>query len=492
MKTGVAAFLASFLAAAPSALAGASFACIDPDKPDFPAACEDKELSALDRAIGVGLGRLQAATDSLTRVLLRRDQRWFAEVLAAKYVSKFEGADDPLRQRIDAMLQSRLTTVRQIQSRLGTTDPAGTWANALATLRVARQSDDSLRVEMAATVTYGDRDEPFTCGLSAVLVRGNDHWYAGKSEKNRDDTEDDTASAASAEAKEPADKKPAMLRLRMQANTLRVVLTGGDTLQACNGPDLLTGSYFATTAIARPSASTSLATRTVLPSFDCAKATNIDEEEICADPDLAHADQEIARVYRETARRVGAALANHLRQDQRAWARGNALTFEAFLHPGWDKPASFVHQTGSARAELERRQNERLAMLTNLDETRKGFAGLWVAHNAMVSIVPAANSVNGTLKAEGEKWETGYYKARCDLGGEGRIERAKLKIRGEAPEFVRDGATLTVDGTDPGPDRNGDINRELPGYCTRLHSAKARLFPVRPDPRLDLRADRFR
>ena len=74
---------------------------------------------------------------------------------------------------------------------------------------------------------------------------------------------------------------------------------------------------------------------------------------------------------------------------------------------------------------------------------------------------------------------TGSHKEHCDFDGEGRIVGNGFKPSEDGlPKFRRDGATLTVDGDDPDPDRNGDNKR--PDYCSRLDSAKARLFPVKP------------
>src|SRR5262249_24152776 len=208
--------------------------------------------------------------------------------------------------------------------------------------------------------------------------------------------------------------------------------------------------------------------------------------------DRARNDVEIARVWRETLRRLAPALAAHLRSDQKAWMKENVIAFDTYLHPSWDKQAYYIHQTGGARAELERRQNERLPMLQGLDENRQGFVGLWVGHNAIVAIFPAEGKKDGTLTADGGKWETGDYKSHCDISGDGKVERSKLKLGGGAPVFVRDGATLTVDGNDPDPDRDGRINREQPDYCTRMRSAKARLFPVKSDAKIGALLERIR
>ena len=110
---------------------------------------------------------------------------------------------------------------------------------------------------------------------------------------------------------------------------------------------MITGSYFAVGPRSGPAGDP--ATRTVHPSFDCATAKNADEEEICADPDLAQRDSEIARTYRDNLRRLDSKLGSYLRDDQRAWIKANSDNFETFLHPYWDKQDYLLHQTGNVR-----------------------------------------------------------------------------------------------------------------------------------------------
>jgi hypothetical protein len=271
------------------------------------------------------------------------------------------------------------------------------------------------------------------------------------------------------------------LRLRLQGNTLRVVVISDidAAVSFCTGPEAITGTYF----LAGPGAGRAgdAAARTVSPSFDCATARNADEEEICADPDLARLDAEIARTYRDTLRRLDPKLASQLRDDQRAWAKGNTGAFDIFLHPYWNKRHYFVNQTGNVRAEWATRMRERLAMLANLDEKRQGLAGHWIAHNAMLAILPDTEKHDGSVSLEGGKWVTGSHKEYCDFDGEGRIAGDRFKPGDDdLPKLRRDGVTLTVDGDDPDPDRHGHVARKRPDYCTRLNSAKSRLFPVKP------------
>jgi hypothetical protein len=136
---------------------------------------------------------------------------------------------------------------------------------------------------------------------------------------------------------------------------------------------------------------------------------------------------------------------------------------------------------------------ERLAMLANIDETRPGLAGHWLAYNAMLAILPAPDQHDGSVSIEGGKWVTGSHKEHCDFDGEGRIVGDRFKPDADGlPKLRRDGATLTVDGDDPDPDRKGNVHHKRPDYCTRLDSAKARLFPVKPAAYLGKVWDRIR
>jgi uncharacterized protein YecT (DUF1311 family) len=235
------------------------------------------------------------------------------------------------------------------------------------------------------------------------------------------------------------------------------------------------------------------AARTVSPSFSCATAKGTDEEEICADPDLAVRDADIARAYRDALRMLDAKSAGFLRDDQRAYVKENALAFDVQLEPSWDKQAYFVHHTGNARNELLLRLSERLAMLTNLEPARRGTAGLWVGHNALLAIVPNRDNKD-VLHAAGMKWQTGDYKSHCDFEADGRLSGGMFRTEDSFPALARDGATLTIDGNDPDVirDRNGKRKREQPGYCTRMDSAKARLFPVKAGTAIDTSDGRIR
>ena len=134
-------------------------------------------------------------------------------------------------------------------------------------------------------------------------------------------------------------------------------------------------------------------------------------------------------------------------------------------------------------------------MLSNLDETRRGLVGAWMAHNAAVIIEAAQVHPVGAVTVKGSKWETGDYKSHCEFDGDGSVANGILmsKPDQELPVLRRDGATLTIDDGDADPNAKGAEGHEQPSYCTRMRSAKARLFPVKPDAVVEsIQTDRIR
>ena len=137
--------------------------------------------------------------------------------------------------------------------------------------------------------------------------------------------------------------------------------------------------------------------------------------------------------------------------------------------------------TDSARKELLESQDGRLEMLRGLDETRKGFVGRWIGYNAGVTIAPKKDAKDSTLAASGGKWDANDYKANCELDAEGKPSGTTFKSGEDSPRFTRDGITLVVDAHYPDRTRTKDMERKMkqPEYCSRMDSAKARLFPVK-------------
>jgi uncharacterized protein YecT (DUF1311 family) len=422
--------------------------------------CGMPEVMRLDEAVDAALARATAGADPLTALLLKRDQRWFEHALGPGVSI----ADGELK-RLSAALQRRLTALERGDTR--PTDLAGAWFNAFNDMTVEAMADGTLRVEMISRIVYAESDSVAGCSARAELKRDDEGWFTG--------TAINTTDGAT-----PADNPPFKLRLRRQAGTLRVVLTHDEQDSFCGRTEQLTGSYFPIGIAAAQSGKA--AAQITKPSFDCATVTNLDEQEICADPALAKTDREIAQAYRNVLRRVDATLAGHLRADQRAWVKANTSAFEVQLNPAWNKETSTVHHTGNAREELELRLNERLAMLTNFDARRKGLAGLWFAHNALLAIEPRDAANDGSMRALGRKWDSSDYKARCDFEASGRLVRGTFETTDSFPDLARDGATLVIGGKE----------RTQPDYCSRMKTSNARLFPVKPGARIDLSDGRIR
>ena len=173
-------FRALFLAVAvlglalPRVRAESTFVCGDPHKGMSDVVCADRELTALGKAVDARFNTLVTQADALTRLLLRRDQGWFAEILGGADTPRFAGQDDPERLRLKAVLAQRLATLDAIMPRAVAATPAGIWANALATLTVSPAGEaDTLQVKVAAKLACQDggagRDEVFTIDPDARL-----------------------------------------------------------------------------------------------------------------------------------------------------------------------------------------------------------------------------------------------------------------------------------------------------------------------------------
>jgi uncharacterized protein YecT (DUF1311 family) len=435
--------------------------------------CADRELVDLGKAVEARFRALVAQADPLMALLLRRDQVWFTEVLGGGGAAKFEGQKDPERLRLKDTLARRLATLNAIKPRAIAAGPAGAWANALASVAVSEAAGGMLRVSLTAKLAYVERDDTLTCSVAGTFKADRNEWFAGTL-TDRDGTR-------------------AQARVRLQGNTLRIVHDYDEdaTQHVCGLLGILTGSYFPTNPAA-PGTAAVVAARTVSPSFKCATAENADEKEICADPEVAARDADIARAYGDTLRRLDSRLAAELRRDQRRWVKDNPTAYDDSLHPAANKSGYMLHFTDAARGELMRRLDERLAMLVNLDEKREGVVGLWEAYNAALAIAPAKGKSDGSLTAEGVKWEVGDYKSRCDFKSDGRIEAGTFRATERFPTLTRDGALLITSAEDPDGDDNPMPPGGHAGFCNRLHSAKARLFPVKPAAGVGAKFDRYR
>jgi uncharacterized protein len=464
--------LAAPAAAAPRA--EPAFVCGDPRQGQSDTICADRELVGLGKAVNRRFGILLGEADPLTALLLARDQTWFADLLGGTQTPPFSGQDDPERLRLKDVLTRRLAMLSAVKPRAMAATPAGIWANALATVTVREADGGALAVSFEASLRYEGRGT-LACALAGTLRPDGMGWFAGE------------LSPPAADVKE-------RVRLRLQGNTLRLVNVDADVVDGrpppivCGPLAIVTGSYFPTNP-AQPGTAAMVAARTVSPSFKCATARNSDEEEICADPELAARDGEIARAFAQVMHRLAPALAANLRADQRGWASDNPKAYDDGLHPPANKENYDLHDTDGARAELLRRLDERLAMLLNLDEKREGVLGLWEAYNAVVVIGPAPDKT-GTIVGDGFKWSVGEHKEFCIFKSTGRMQDGVFKPDEAFPTLTRDGAMLVTSIEAP------DHDRAPPGgpapYCNNMRSAKARLFPVKPAAGPAERFDRLR
>jgi uncharacterized protein len=422
--------------------------------------CNDAELRSLGAEIDTEMARLTRGADPLTVLLLKRDQVWFTDILGAVNLSEFQGQDDAAYARLLASLKARRRALAH-QRTGNVTTPEGSWSNAFASATVAKAAGEAFMLTLEARLSYPEANRgEIDCAAKVTGTLGKDGWYA-----------------ANVSDKEDSDGRLDTIRFRLQGNTLRLVHEPNMEAGVCDGKphesegdrrgsaDVLTGSFFAT----GPAVAGGSPARAVAPSFDCGKAENADEEEICADPDLAQADRGIARLYVDKIKTLEHKLAGFLRTDQRGWASDNSLGYLANLQPGQDKAQAMVHHTSDARRQLYLRQRLRLLLLANLDDQRKGLDGLWLGYNASLAFAPAKGKSDGTISAQGGKSDVEDYKAHCDFAGDGRIENGGFKTKDEFPKLTREAGTLLIEGND----------EDQPGYCSRMRSPKARLFPVK-------------
>jgi uncharacterized protein len=281
-------FLALALLAVAMAPAHAAFDCTGPKKDSFKAVCADRELASLDRAVEARFKAVAREANPLMALLLSRDQDWFVELLGFVYAERPKDKNDPERTRIKDLFTRRLTLLNTIKPRAIAATPAGTWGNALANVDLREGGGGSLRLTLNAKLAYQEQDDVLTCNLAGMLNADGHGSFAGNLA-----SKDGVAWAVQA---------------RLQGNSLRLIGTDDSEDSVCGSLDIVTGSYFPTAPAATGKAS-DVAARAVAPSFKCTTAQNSDEVEICADPELAARDAEIARGFGETMRRLEPRLA---------------------------------------------------------------------------------------------------------------------------------------------------------------------------------------
>jgi uncharacterized protein len=457
--------------------------CGTDNAPITPAACKDAGFDTLATQIEKALQATLARTPVNIRPLLKRDQVWFGEIAVSAAESVPQSDDDEAQEAFVASLRERITTLQGIAAGFGRAGVAGRWMNAFGSVVVTPADSGAYRIAIETRSVYGTgSDRRRECQASALLRPDPSGWLTGRM---------DSKPAQTADGAKSAPGKTPLIRIRRQGETLRVVADDREwqetELPGCADSGQITASYFAggKADAATPGAAD---TSFVVPSFDCARPATATEEEICADPDLAGNDVKLNRAWKALLPRLDEVTRRALTEDQRGYVRAQSNQYPQFLHPAWEKRTSQMHYTGDGRDKLYRLQLERIALLEGFDESRHGFAGLWLAHNAILEVKAAEN---GAVTAKGWKWEQGDWKAGCDFEMTGKVVNGAFRAeekRKNPDTLERDHATLIVNRQDDGFAKKRDGSDDAdPPKCRRNYttSSTARLFPAHPSPDID-------
>jgi uncharacterized protein YecT (DUF1311 family) len=468
--------------------------CGEDGGPAMTAPCKQYKLDALATQIEKALSAALAKSSATARPLLKRDQVWFDEMIINAAETMAQGDDAKAREAFVAMLRQRIATLEGVAQGFGRHGIAGRWVDTFGVLEVTASDGGAYRVAIDMNSVYGTEDEQRRqCRAIALLSPESTGWLAGKIA-----ADDSRPAPASGEKATPDPTKFPVIKIRRQGETLRVTVY--DTrnwedpkLPGCDFTGQITASYFASgKADAATAAKETNDDGFVAPTFDCARPITATDEEICADPVLAKNDQRLNRAWKTLLPRLDPATRRALIEDQRGWVGAQGKQYLEFLHPAWNKTAYFVHFTGGARDDVERLQRERIALLEGFDENRKGFAGVWLAYNAILEV----KSEDGGLSSKGWKWEQGDWKAGCDYDINGEVvngafqtyEKQKNPALKNPDTLERDHAMLIVNRKDDSfaSKRNGSDDSDEAKCKRRLdNSSTARLFPVRPSADID-------
>jgi uncharacterized protein YecT (DUF1311 family) len=288
-------------------------------------------------------------------------------------------------------------------------------------------------------------------------------WLSGKIAADGTPASSANDAAAASSAKWP------LIKIRRQGETLRAVVTDNrgyrdPRIAGCDFTGQITASYFAGGKTVAAAATGAADAAFVAPTFDCARPSTATDEEICADPGLADNDQRLNRVWKALLPRLDPTTRRALIEDERGYVHAQASQHIEFLHPAWNKTSYMIHFTENARYEVDRMQRERIALLEGFDENRRGFAGVWLAHDAILQVTAEAN---GGLRAKGWKWDQGDWKAGCDYEMTGNVVNGAFRSddkRTNPDTLERDHATLIVN-------RKDDVFAERRGEASRSGEA---------------------
>jgi uncharacterized protein len=461
--------------------------CGTDDAPITPAACKKAGFDTLATQLKTALQATLARAPANIGPLLKRDQVWFGEIAVSAAESVLQSDDDEAKEAFAASLRERITTLQSIAAGFGRSGLAGRWMNTFGSVVITPADGGAYRIAIETRSVYGTgSDRRRECRASALLRPDPSGWLTGRTVR------EDSKPVQTADGTKSAPVKTPLIRIRRQGETLRVVADDREWqetgLPGCADSGQITASYFAggkADAATTPGAAD---TSFVAPSFDCARPATASEEEICADPDLATNDQKLNRAWKTLLPRLDETTRRALTEDQRGYVRAQSWQYPQFLHPAWEKRTSQMHYTGDGRDKLYRLQLERIALLEGFDESRRGFAGVWMAHNAILEVKVATN---GGVTAKGWKWEQGDWKAGCDFEMAGTVVNGAFRSeekRKNPDTLERDHATLIVNRRDDAfaQKRDGSDDDDPP-KCRRNYtiSSTARLFPARPSPDID-------
>ncbi|MBI5262112.1 MAG: DUF1311 domain-containing protein [Bradyrhizobium sp.] len=451
--------------------------------------CKEAGYDVLTTQLDTALQAALAKAPTHVRPLLKRDQFWFGEMLnnAVESMARSEQAED--RQAFAEIMRRRVATLEEIAQGFGRNGVTGRWADAFGTVAVMQAGHGTYRLTIDTNAIYGTgSDRQRTCRGTALLKPGPGGWLNGTLVPDNAGPEYAREHVIPHFKAQPA--KPPSVKLRRQGETLRVVHDNrdweADADSSCRYPWQVTGSYFAAGKL-DPAIGEMADTPLVTPTFGCTRPHTASDEEICADPDLADNDHRLNRAWKALLPRLDGTTRLALIDDQRSWVKSQAFQYPEFLHPAWEKPISYMHFTTDARDKLDRLQRERIALLENFDENRKGLAGIWLSHTAILNVAPTDD---GGLWAEGWKWDQGDWKAGCVFEMKGRLVNGRFRSdekRTNPDTLERDHAMLIVNRMDDvfAGKRQGkrDTGDDEPKCLRNITiSSTVRLFPVRQSP----------
>jgi len=462
------------------------FDCSGTNKPMYETVCGAQELRDLGGEIDTELARLLRGADPLSAMLLKRDQIWFREILAAENTSAFHGQQDTVYARLLAVLKVRRHALARLRTGSVTT-PAGSWSNAFAAATVGKAAGDALTITLQARLSYANENRgEVACAATATAALGKDGWYSATIGDKKDD-------------KGNFD----VIRFRLQGNTLRVVHETNHEVAVCTGSELSSDD------------SSRRVDRHVFrcrPGRECQRQRRRAHDRAVVS--LRNRGEcrragDLCRSRPRTSRRRDRAALSPDHPPSRPQADGAATRrparlglrkcgrlsgqFAAGLGQGAEQRASHQRRAQSAFAAAERAH---LAARQSRRDTQGAYRLMarpqWLAHAR-----PAKGNSDGTMHGAGAKWDVEDYKTHCDFASDGGIENGAFKAVDEFPTLTRDGGTLVVAAEDPDKesdffDKDGNLKREQPDYCWRLRSPKMRLFPVKPGSGIEAISSRLR